>query len=68
MKGQNVLELNQETMCEALQVWVDKTLKEGHGSTVVGVEQADSSRSSSYGATTLGVFKVSLNVPEANQP
>lgn len=26
MKGVNTLKLNQQTMCEALQVWLDQTL------------------------------------------
>jgi hypothetical protein len=59
MKGSNVMELNQETMCEAMQVWLEKTLKEGHGCTVTKVEAGEAR--SSYSASG---FKVTVGVAE----
>lgn len=48
MKGVNTLKLNQQTMCEALQVWLDKALAPGHGQKVTRVN-SDGSRTGSYG-------------------
>lgn len=39
MKGSNKLVLNQATICEAVQVWLDKTLASGHGQKVTAVTQ-----------------------------
>jgi hypothetical protein len=61
MKGSNVMELNQETMCEAMQVWLEKTLAQGHGCTVSKVESADNDRSA-YGVQR--GFKVTVEVAE----
>jgi hypothetical protein len=58
MKGLNVLELNQETMCAAVQVWLDQTFAAGHGCSVTKVE-SESSRS--YGSVE---FKVTINKQE----
>ena len=57
MKGSNVMELNQETMREALQVWLEKTLAQGHGCTVTKVEAGEGRNS--YSAAG---FKVTVDV------
>lgn len=44
MKGVNSIKLNQETMCQAVQVWLDKTLASGHGQKVTQVKVADTAR------------------------
>lgn len=43
MKGNNELQLNQSTMIQAVQTWLDtNVLRDGHGQKVVAVEQSNS--------------------------
>lgn len=46
MKGKNVLQLNQETMCEALQLWFDKNFSGAGGQKVTKVERSSGGMSS----------------------
>lgn len=48
MKGKNVLKLNQQTMCEALQVWANKEFSASNVPTVTNVAHKGSS--GTYGA------------------
>ncbi len=55
MQGANELTLNQATMVEALQMWIDAQMREGKAPKVTEVKQ---SVGASYQA---GIFTVSLN-------
>jgi hypothetical protein len=61
MKGTNKLNLNQETMCAALQVWIDQTFASANKPKVTKVEQ--SSNSSAYNSPC--EFTVQVEEPDA---
>jgi len=63
MKGSNKLNLNQETMCAAVQVWIDQTFAAAKKPKVAKIEQA--SNSTSYNSPN--EFVVTLEEPEAPQ-
>lgn len=57
MKGNNTFELNQPTICEAVQFWLDAQLTEK-----VKVEKVESKASSGYGSG--GTFAVTFAAVE----
>ena len=59
MKGNNTLELNQATMIEALQLWVDATFKVGVKVLTVA---ASTKKGSSY--STENCFEVCMTDPD----
>jgi hypothetical protein len=62
VKGSNRLNLNQETMCAALQVWIDQTFAAVPKPKVTKVEQA--SNSTTYGREN--EFTVTVESVEPN--
>ena len=41
MKGENIITVNQDTMFDAVQLWLDKNLAAGHGTRVTKVTQVN---------------------------
>lgn len=62
MKGKNTITLNQHTMCEALQVWLDKTLAQPNAAKVTAVKS--NSKSSNYGGDEFEV-EITSDEPKA---
>lgn len=60
MKGTNTLKLNQETMCEALQVWLDKTMLDSGKLRVSKVTGTDNNRTYGGGSD----FEVEVQTKE----
>lgn len=61
MKGTNTLNLNQETMCEALQLWANAKFKDGPK--VTKVEAAESSNTHRYDQNKTDGFAVTVEEP-----
>lgn len=64
MKGNNKLSINHDTMCAALQVWVDQTFASAIKPKVTKVEE--SKNSGSYSAAT--EFTVTVESAEVQAP